>query len=99
TPVNRLKLYLRPMQANMEHITRLYSVSSAADSKDVPMMWDILAGARVPEKSRPVFLTYQFSGPDDERPSRTALSIPMFPGLPSDLAAARRTSKLLRTFG
>lgn len=99
TPVTRLKLYLRPMNADLERITRLYSVSTTADPKDVQMMWDIMGKPRVPENSRPVFLTYQFNEADDERPSRTALSIPLFPGVPSDLAAVRRTCRLLRTLG
>jgi DMATS type aromatic prenyltransferase len=99
TPVTRLKLYLRPMQANMDHITRLYSVSTTADPSDVKMMWDFLGKPRNPEQSRPVFLTYQFNDAGDERPSRTALSIPLFPGVSSDLAAERRTCRLLRALG
>ncbi len=99
TPVTRLKLYLRPMQADMDHITRLYSVSTTAEPGDVKMMWDFLGKPRLPETSRPVFLTYQFNEAGDERPSRTALSIPLFPGVPSDLAAERRTCRLLRALG
>jgi DMATS type aromatic prenyltransferase len=96
TPVTRLKLYLRPMHADLAHITRLYSVSATADPNDVKMMWDILGKPAVPENSRPVFLTYQFNEAGDDRPSRTALSIPFFPGVSSDLAAERRTCRLLR---
>ncbi len=98
TPATRLKLYLRPMNADLEHITRLYSISTTAQPEDVSLMWDILGKPRVPERSRPVFLTYQFNDAEDERPSRTALSIPLFPGVPSDLAAVRRTCRLLRAF-
>ncbi|HVV47240.1 MAG TPA: tryptophan dimethylallyltransferase family protein, partial [Bryobacteraceae bacterium] len=99
TPVTRLKLYLRPMQADMEHITRLYCASTTAVPDDVRMMWDFLGKPRRPERSRPVFLTYQFNEAQDERPSRTALSIPLFPGVPSDLAAGRRTCRFLRALG
>ena len=99
TPVTRLKLYLRPMHADLQHLTSLYSISTTAHPDDVSMMWDIMAKPRVPERSRPVFLTYQFNEANDERPSRTALSIPLFPGVPSDLAAVRRTCRLLRALG
>jgi hypothetical protein len=98
TPETRLKLYVRPIQADLDRIRRLYCASSTADPQDVGRMWDIVAGSRRPETSRPVFLTYQFSHPDDQRPSRTALSIPLFPGVRSDLGATRRIRRLLRAF-
>ena len=77
---------------------RIYCASTMADQKDVGMMWNICC-TRPLAASRPVFLTYQFSRIEDERPSRTALSIPLFPGVRSDLAAARRIQRLLRAFG
>jgi hypothetical protein len=96
TPVTRLKLYVRPRSANIEHITRLYSISAAALASDVGLMWNFLCHPRRPENNRPVFLTYEFNKADDDRPTRTALCIPVFPGLSSDLTAERRVCRLLR---
>jgi hypothetical protein len=95
-PAPRLKLYVRPMSASLEHIARLYSVSAASDPNDVRMMWEnIRSPLTPPESSRPVILTYHFGDPLDERPSRTALCIPLFPDASSDLAAEEKIRRLL----
>jgi DMATS type aromatic prenyltransferase len=95
----RIKLYLRPLGANMRRLERLYSLAEDAPALDVSRTWKAIHGEAKPETMRPVFLTYQLVHPGALRPARTTLSVPLFPGLRSDGQARSRISRLMDSIG
>ena len=95
----RVKLYVRPLGADMQRLERLYSLSEDALAPDVGKIWRAIHGEAKPESMRPVFLTYQLVNPGALRPARTTLSVPLFPGVKSDGQARSRISRLMDGFG
>lgn len=95
----RIKLYVRPLEADLGHLIRLYCISEASEPSDVPRIWQAIHPRAAPERMRPVFLTYNVTDPAHRKPSRTSLSIPLFPGVADDAEARRRVSGLMKEFG
>ncbi len=94
----RVKIYLRPLQASMDRITELYAIAENAEASDVERMWKAIHGKAKCEEMRPVFLTYELTDPTSNRPSKTSLSIPLFPGLANDAVVTRRVSQLMQNY-
>jgi hypothetical protein len=92
----RVKLYLRPLQASLDRIAELYAIAENAEASDVERMWKAIHGRAQCEERRPVFLTYQLTDTTRNRPSKTSLSIPLFPGLANDAVATRRIAQLMQ---
>jgi DMATS type aromatic prenyltransferase len=99
TARRRVKVYVRPLEAERDHIARLYALSEASKATDVARAWRAIHPAAAPERMRPVFVTYNLTEPASVRPSRASLSIPLFPGVADDAEARRRVSRLMREFG
>ena len=94
----RVKVYFRPLQASLDRIADLYAISENAAAGDVERMWKAIHGKAKCEEMRPVFLTYELTDTTSNRPSKTALSIPLFPGLANDAVVTRRVSQLMQSY-
>jgi hypothetical protein len=94
TPRGRVKLYVRPIGAPLPHLQSLNGLAAKADSGLIARAWRVIHPGRVPERSRPTFMTYHLTDPGAARPERATFSIPLFPGIRSDLDASRRVVSL-----
>jgi len=95
----RVKLYVRPIGATLRHLQFLYSLAEQADPADVAQVWRRIHPKMSPEHARPTFLTFHLTQPGESRPDRAVVSVPLFPGSRSDLAAARRIRTLFDDYG
>jgi hypothetical protein len=94
TPHGRVKVYVRPIGAPLPHLQSLNGLAAKADRDLVARAWNIIHPQRPPERSRPTFMTYHLTDPG----AATTLSIPLFPGIRSDLDASRRIVSLFNAF-
>jgi len=98
TPRGRVKLYVRPIGASLLHLRSLSGLAAKGDRDLIARAWRIIHPTRVPERSRPTFMTYHLTDPGATRPERATFSIPLFPGIRSDLDVSRRVVSLFNEF-
>lgn len=96
TPLGRVKLYVRPIGASLRHLQSLANLAAQADDGLIARAWQIIHPTRPPERSRPTFLTYHLTDRGSAKPERATFSIPLFPGIRSDLEVSRRVVRLFK---
>jgi len=96
TPRGRVKLYVRSIGASLQHLQSLEGLAAKADRNLIAKAWSIIHPTRLPERARPTFMTYHLTNPHAARPERATFSIPLFPGIRSDLEVSRRVVSLFK---
>jgi DMATS type aromatic prenyltransferase len=95
----RIKIYVRPLQADLPHLMRLSAMSANSDPALLKQAWQTIHPGCKPEKMRPTFLTFELTEKSRTAASAVTFSIPLFPGVRSDEEARTRISDLMKEVG